>query len=162
MNDLILSPLQSVYIEVKPNGLIIAPDTPYSEWQNIGIALQLLGTWIEFALGDWLLFGEKRYGEMYSQAIAETGKPYGTLTNYVYVAKAIEISRRQENVSFSHHAAVASLSPDQQDVLLERVKAEKLNVYQLRQEVKMLKHGAANTPAAGRICPQCGYDLTGE
>lgn len=57
------------------------------------------------ALGDWLNYGENAYGEMYSQVMDETGFSLQTLTNDKYVASKIEIYRRREILSWSHHEA---------------------------------------------------------
>jgi hypothetical protein len=69
-------------------------------------------------LGDWLNRGEKRFGETYVQAIDETGMAYQTLANIKWVASAIDVSRRRENLTWKHHAEVAKLPPDAQDVWL--------------------------------------------
>jgi len=48
-------------------------------------------------VGDWLNYGEARYGEMYSQAIEITGYASQTLADAKWVASRIEPSRRHEN-----------------------------------------------------------------
>ena len=65
--------------------------------------------------GDWLRFGERKYGEMYSQAIDHSKLDYQTLANSTYVSGAVEFSRRRENLSWSHHKEIASLEPEDQD-----------------------------------------------
>jgi len=47
-------------------------------------------------------------GSTYTQALNETGKAYQTLANYMWVASRYEFSRRQENLSFSHHFEAAA------------------------------------------------------
>ena len=42
-----------------------------------------------------------------------------------WVAHKFEISRRRENLSFSHHAEVTALEPAEQDDWLDRAEAEK-------------------------------------
>ena len=71
-------------------------------------------------IGDWLVYGEHTYGEMYAQALDATGFSYGTLANQVYVAQRFDFSRRRENLSFSHHQEVAALPPEEADELLDR------------------------------------------
>jgi hypothetical protein len=43
------------------------------------------------------------YGEMYSQALDATDYEDGSLRNAKYVADRIEICRRRQNLSWSHH-----------------------------------------------------------
>lgn len=64
------------------------------------------------------------YGEMYSQALGETGKEYETLAHAVWVAGQFETWRRRQNLSWSHHAEVASLEPAEQDYWLDRAETE--------------------------------------
>ncbi|KKL48072.1 hypothetical protein LCGC14_2329150 [marine sediment metagenome] len=114
--------------------------------------MQFLAKTIQFALGDWLNYGSAKYGEKYAQAIEETPYTYGTLRNYAYVAGKIELSRRNDRLSFAHHSEVAKLDAAQQDAWLDLAVDENLTTRQLRQSIN-------NTPAAaGRICPQCGYN----
>jgi len=54
-------------------------------------------------IGDWLAFGERKYGEMYEKALEVTEKDYGVLRNAVSVAGKIEMSRRRDNLSWGHH-----------------------------------------------------------
>ena len=48
---------------------------------------------------DWLAFGERKYGEMYKQALELLDKDYGVLRNAVYVSGKVELSRRHDNLS---------------------------------------------------------------
>jgi len=63
---------------------------------------------MQWWLGDWLNYGERQYGEMYSQAIEEVNLDYGTLRNFKYVSSRIELSRRRDKLSWFHHREVAA------------------------------------------------------
>ena len=63
------------------------------------------GWWI----GDWVRYGAATYGQRYAVATRVTGYNDQTLMNMVYVATRFEISRRRENLSWSHHAELAAL-----------------------------------------------------
>lgn len=93
-------------------GLLIKGSPTYEEWASVGETLRFLESSIQFALGDWIRYGEHCWGEMYAQAIQETGKDAGTLRDYVWVASAVDLSLRDDNLTFSHHKAVASLRLD--------------------------------------------------
>ena len=92
-----------------PTGYVFREDLTYSEWEEIGLSLQMMGKAIQWWIGDWINFGERRYGESYAQAIEVTGYAYGSLRNAAWVASEIELSRRRDNLSWSHHNEVASL-----------------------------------------------------
>jgi len=86
--------------------------------------------------GDWLTFGERKYGEMYAQALDETDYEYKTLRDAKYVAGKVGLSGRHDNLSFSHHKAVASLAPQEQKQWLDRAEDEGLTRDELRQGIK--------------------------
>lgn len=90
-------------------------------------------------LADALNFGEEAYGEDYAQAIDETRKwmqiSSKTIHNAMWVMKQIPATRRRELLTLSHHEAVASLEPQEQDELLEQAVRENMTVSDLRKEV---------------------------
>lgn len=127
-------------------GLRISGSPTYEEWASVGETLRFLESSIQFALGDWIRYGEHCWGEMYAQAIQETGKDAGTLRDYVWVASAVDLSSRNDNLTFSHHKAVASLrldngAPDiaKQRHYLELADEEDYPVSTLRRVIKQDK-----------------------
>ena len=52
--------------------------------------------------------------------------------NMVYVATRFEISRRRENLSWSHHAELAALDNEEQERWLNRASDHRLSVQDLR------------------------------
>jgi len=125
---------------------ILPFETPYEEWEAIGQRLQQMNGAMKWWLGDWLLYGEQRYGQMYAQALLETGLAYQTLANIASVCGRIEISRRREKLSFSHHEVVAKLPPDEQSRWLFRTEEEDWTVSQLRAELNPKKVKADPPP----------------
>jgi hypothetical protein len=99
--------------------LPLPPDLPYDRWATMLRALGLMDRAGRFWLGDALNYGERRYGERYSQALEDTGLAYQTLQNIAYVARRWEGYRRRETLPWSLHAEVASLPPEEQDVWLD-------------------------------------------
>lgn len=116
--------------------LTIDPATPYDNWESIGEQLNQIEGAIQWWIGDWLNFGERKYGEMYAQAVDES--QVRTWQQYKWVANAIESSRRRE-LSFSHHVEVASLEPNEQEYWLEKAESEGMSKSTLRQAVKHAK-----------------------
>lgn len=131
--------------EFTPTRLVLPEKLSFDHWERIGRQLQLADLAVRWWIGDWLVYGEQRYGEKYSQALEDqTGRKTQTLMNYAYVAKAVEISRRRENVDFSTHAEVASLPPDEQERILAKAAKEKLSRNTVRREADRVKR--ANQP----------------
>lgn len=116
-------------------GLIVDGDPSYEEWLTCGDFLQQAEKAVQFWIGDWLNYGECKYGETYAQAVEATGYNEQSLMNYKWVAGKVELSLRKENLSFGHHALVASLPPKQQEHLLDKASEDGLSVRELRQEV---------------------------
>jgi hypothetical protein len=113
MKDLI----QFEKCQFKKTGLLIDESITFEEWQNLGQALQKAGGAIQFWIGDWIRFGESKWGEKYTQAIEMTGLKYQTLRNCKYVAEHLDLSRRRDNLPYSTQAEVASLEPEKQEVV---------------------------------------------
>lgn len=106
-------------------GLDILPGIKFENWEKFGRKLQLAERGIQWAIGDWLNYGEQNYGDMYTQAVELTGYAEQTLMNYKAVAKAFkETSRRRENVDFSTHAEVVGLPEDAADRILAQAEAD--------------------------------------
>jgi hypothetical protein len=76
---------------------------------------------VSWWIGDWWAFGEHRYGDRKAMVEAEDweGPAYQTCFNAWNIAKRFEINRRRLNLSFTHHAEVAGLAPDEADALLD-------------------------------------------
>jgi len=102
--------------------LTLPEDLPFDEWRAVGAQLGRTRSRLSWALGDWWRFGERRYG--YRKALIESedwdGPEFQTCRNAAWVCAAFsKTSRRRDILSFGHHAAVASLSADEADRLLD-------------------------------------------
>lgn len=120
-------------------GLEIDNDIEFETWERIGRCLETAARGVQWWIGDWLNYGEKRYGEKYTQAISETGLDKPTLMNYASVAKRVESSRRREVVDYSKHVEVAGLKPEQQARVLEQAEKEGLTVKEVRRVANRIK-----------------------
>src|SRR6185437_16632391 len=81
------------------------------------------------------------------------GLDYQTLRNYAWVARQVELWRRREKLSFQHHAEVASLPPDQQDVWLDRAQTERWSRNQLRRHLRASRQNG-QAPEASAVLPK--------
>ncbi|WP_198168020.1 LmbU family transcriptional regulator [Herbidospora yilanensis] len=125
-------------------GLQFPTHIPLSNWEGIGRQLSLIADSSAWWLGDWLVYGEKQYGDRYRAAIERTSLDYQTLRNYAWVARRFGLSRRRDKLSFAHHAEVAALTPADQDAWLQRAEEQAWSRNRLRKEIRqaaMLKNG---------------------
>lgn len=142
-----------------------------AEWSAVGRRFGEIGRCSQWWLGDWIHYGNTKFGERYSRAVKLTGYDVQSLMNMVYVASRFDISRRRENLSWSHHATLAALEPDRQEYWLARAIADKLSVADLRVELRGARrtHGDGLSEADARCgsdelheharvvtCPNCG------
>ncbi|MFG2229843.1 LmbU family transcriptional regulator [Streptomyces sp. NPDC048723] len=102
------------------SSLSLPPDFPLNEWKRLGKHLYLITDSSSWWLGDWLIFGQDTYPGRYRQAMEETLLEYKTLRNYAWIARRFPAAERHPEVSFQHHAEVASLEPAERAMWLER------------------------------------------
>lgn len=98
--------------------------------------------WIGDCL-NWLYPNDKSHGR-FTPWVGATGLDEKTLYNLKWVCSRIEISRRREGLTYSHHAEVASLEPEEQEYWLARANEEHLGVKALR--AKLRKGDEATEP----------------
>lgn len=143
----------------------------HPEWVRWGRRLGATSRVSNWWVGDWLEYGASRWGEKYSEAAKITGYDVKTLRNIAYVARRFDLSRRRDNLTWSHHAEVAVLEPHEQNTWLDRALADQLSVADLRTELRSSQR-ASRTPREGgdgggepdpsggsapsMTCPHCG------
>jgi hypothetical protein len=135
-------------------------DLVLADWAEQGRRFGTIGRAAGWWIGDWLRYGNVKFGERYSRASRITGYDVQTLMNMVYVASRVEISQRRENLSWSHHAEVAALPPDERDGWLNVALEERLSVRCLREEIRRARR-VTEPPKPrltdpGLVCPNCG------
>ncbi len=125
-------------VQISPVGLQIKAKLSYSQWSELVGGLQRAHRSILWLLGDALCWGEDTFGEEFSQAISEYSR--GAQYNATWVSRQIEISRRRENLSWSHHAEVAMLDRDEQDRFLQEAIDHGWGVHELRGAVRLFRN----------------------
>lgn len=137
-----------------------------ADWAEQGRRFGTIGRAAGWWIGDWLQYGNAAFGERYSRASRITGYDVQTLMNMVYVASRVDISQRRENLSWSHHAEVAALPPEDRDRWLRVAETERLSVRCLRDEIRRERRlteppkPPPDDPAM--VCPNCGERLQRE
>lgn len=126
----------------------------FDHWEQQGRWLGAVGRGCGWWIGDWLRYGNARYGEKYRAAARITGYDTQSLMNMVYVASRVEPSRRRENLAFSHHAELAALPAQEQEKWLDRIETERLSVRALRSALRGAEPAPAEPAAPERTCPE--------
>ena len=118
------------------NELSLPENLGFSEWSSIGTILKKVEKNAQWWLGDWVNYGERNYGDMYAQAMEETGRSNQTLRNCAFVARSFELYRRRYNLSWSHHQTVASLPLEEQEKWLDLAESEDFSRGELRGRIR--------------------------
>lgn len=139
------------YITIKSTGLDIEHGMSIEQWLEVGDQLKRIETGIQWWIGDWINYGEKEYGEKYSQALDSTDYTRGSLRNISYVANKIELSRRRDNVSFSQHAELAKLEPEDFDGAIKEVADKQLSIVDTRRLAKKIQRSKTITVEQNKL-----------
>lgn len=140
-----------------------------NEWAVAGRRIGAIGRSVQWLLGDWIAYGNERFGERYARASRITGYDPQTLMNMVYVASRFATSRRRENLSWSHHEALAALEPPEQEGWLEQAASHRWSVSDLRGMLRLARKRDLSERAKLEVlkagepvavpqvrCPRCG------
>lgn len=111
-------------VRISETELVVVQELSFDQWSRLMEVLSKMDTAFQFALGDALNYGERKYGERYSQAMDSTGREYQSLANYAWVSKAVPPEVRVGGLSWTHHRIVARLEPSEQAVLLQKAHSE--------------------------------------
>lgn len=114
-------------------GLEVTGKPTYEAWVQIGRKLWTEKQKIQWNIGDWINYGESRYGEKYAQALKETDYTLHTLENYASVARKIPVEQRRKNISFSMYQEVAPLPVPEREQLLDGVELGIVNREDVRE-----------------------------
>ena len=110
----------------------------FKEWMKVGRTLSDMANSTPWWVGDWVNYGEAKYGETYSQGLTLWSCAYQSLANMAYVARQYPPETRT-SLSWTHHRYAASLPLGERLGLLERAKEEEWTSRQLQVEVAKLK-----------------------
>ncbi|HEX5852670.1 MAG TPA: hypothetical protein VFY36_06225 [Solirubrobacteraceae bacterium] len=137
------------------------------DWLEAGRRIGEISRCSQWWVGDWLRYGTRRWGDGYTEAAKITGYDPATLRNLAWVASQVDLSLRNDKLTWSHHALVAPLEPEEQRYWLALAERERMSVADLRIELRATERGerraSADEPVSravdvehGLICPHCG------
>ena len=139
-------------------GLQMPAKMAYDEWERAGRQLADVLDSSSWWLGDWLVYGKDHYTDRYQRGIRAAGLSYQTLRNYAWVSRRFDLTRRRPCLSFQHHAELASLTVQEQEVWLDRAEQRQWTTKQLRTAIRAARRGGQQ-PAAAE--PNCRLELPG-
>jgi hypothetical protein len=117
----------SVALPGRPTRLALElPETlSEDEWRDIGRRLRQAEQSVQWWIGDWWAYGERRYGMRKRLVDGWDGPKFQTCMNAARVSRAFETSRRREVVPWSVHDELAGVKDvDERYRLLERAEQE--------------------------------------
>ncbi|WP_279617051.1 LmbU family transcriptional regulator [Streptomyces yokosukanensis] len=117
-------------------GLQMPTGMAYDEWERAGRQLADVLDSSSWWLGDWLVYGKDHYTDRYQHGIRAAGLSYQTLRNYAWVSRRFDLTRRRSALSFQHHAELASMPVEEQDLWLDRAEQGQWTTKQLRGAVR--------------------------
>jgi len=130
-------------------GLELPESLPLEQWLGLGERLQQLERSVLWWIGDWWRFGQRKYGKA-AETAAVTGKAYQTVRDAAWVASQFsDLSRRRDNLTWSHHREVAALPQKAQDQLLNQAERQGWSRNELRFQVARWERREA-APETGR------------
>jgi len=123
------------YCELSKTKLTFKRDVSKDEWMDVFKALKQVEGCVQFWIGDCLAYRQQKWG-MYDDIAEETGMEGNTLRQYKQVSEQVKSDTRVSDLSWTHHREVASLTPEKQELFLNRAIEEKLSVRELHNEIR--------------------------
>ena len=123
---------------------------PFEKWADAGAQLRMLQGEIRWRIGEWLVYGERHYGEDVYQVI-DMWDEYSrsSLANMKYTYLAFAGERRRTGVSWSSHSEIRNLPTKEQEQWLDE-----LEMGMTRAELRLSLDGSE--PKEKHECPECG------
>jgi len=119
-----------------PLELTLPETLPLEEWAAVGRQLCRADQVMQWWLGDWAAFGNRKYGQL-KEFAAANNLNYAGLRQAAWVSSSVELSRRRDNVEWSKHMEVAALKPKEQTKWLAKVADESLTRADLRRQIRL-------------------------
>jgi hypothetical protein len=119
-------------------GLTLPEELPVENWVHLGQQLNRSNQLVNWWMGDWAAYGQRKYGRLKEFAEAN-GIDYGYLRDMVWVSESVELSPRRDNLEWTFYRDIASLPPKDQTKWINRIVENKLTRSQLRTQIRQSK-----------------------
>ena len=141
--------------QVTPRGLILKSGLAEEDWSRVAVQLaqnaRLLiapNETLCACLGDVLNYQENRYHGQIAELARAAGYSPGTLRNSKQVCGRLHLSRRRDELSWSHHIEAGSAFTNETEIVkwLQVAIEDKLSAKALRQRIRVFKSGRSPNP----------------
>lgn len=140
---------------ISTTGLLLSkPDLPFDQFEALCVLLGKMHEAVRFAIGDAIILGENLYHEDAYQAIEAMNLSEDARREYVRVAAQVPRSIRRQDLSWSHHRAVAALNPPEQKRWLRAASDHRMSHHELREKLR-----DGEPPQGTRVCRCCHRPL---
>lgn len=132
------------------------PDLPVETLESLAAFFGQVNHSSRWWIADLLHHVEMRHGELVAHIAGFTGLAEQTVENIMSVGNRVPQSRRRIGLSFSIHAEVAALTPNEQRRWLKVAEKEGLTKAQLRERIKPKELPPVEEREVVK-CPVCGH-----
>lgn len=140
---------------ISVTGLYLSrPDLPYDQFEALCVLLGKMHEAVRFAIGDTIVLGEELYREEAYQAIEQMGLSVDARREYVRVAQRVPRSIRRDDLSWSHHRAIAPMKPKEQKRWLKVAADQQMSHHALREAIR-----EGGPPTETTVCRCCHRPL---
>lgn len=120
----------------------------HTEWLSVGTKLRQMEQSVMWWIGDWLRFGEVKYGQTYKDAAQATGYAVGTLKIAKHVSETFsEPLVRHNDLTFDHHRLAAPLEANERETVLSKAARENQSTREMKAEIGKLKNRVGLQPS---------------
>ncbi len=115
-------------------------DDNRDDWAEVGFLLKLFNDALQLLIGDWINESDNfEYGITYKKFSEQFNVDESTIRDWVWVARATELSLRKDNLLYSHYKELARLKNDAQRRQVALLAGEEgWSVRKLREHVSAL------------------------
>lgn len=145
------------------------PSFTFDQWQQVGEQLaqaKATAEWAvdmtNWALGNWIEYGDAKWGEKYAQAVDVTGLRESTLQRLAYTVRQFGGRPSHPALPFTYHAEVAFLPEPEREAILDQAQEQGLTrarIRQLVQQRKFLRDGKPDDSEIRFVLTQALQDL---
>ncbi len=133
-------------------GLDLPANIEVQRYAALGEVLDNADDCIQWAFGDWYVYGEDVFPEEHSQVWERMSVDPHKAMQYIRVARAIPKHARRPALKWTHHRTVYTMEPEARDHWLLRAENEGWTATRLADEVRDARSASANgsLPAPSR------------
>lgn len=109
----------------------------FDQYQAIGKTFQQIQRSLCWWTGDWLNYGEQKFGDVAAQAVDDTGKTVETLLKWKAVAFRVPRNIRVKELGWTFHFYIAYVPEEERGVLLQMALNVGISSRELKDVVKL-------------------------